>query len=54
MAPRGKESPARQVKEGGAKVTQEVLPAVKNRKTQVMLIKPIKQYRLVKNDEKLW
>lgn len=54
MAPRGKESPARQVKEGGAKLTQEVLPAVKNRKTQVMLIKPIKQYRLVKNDEKFW
>lgn len=54
VAPRRKESPARQIKEGGAKATQEVLPAVKNRETQVMMIKPIKQYRLVKNTKVWW
>lgn len=54
VAPRGKDSPAGRIKEGGAQVTQEVLPAVKNRKTQVMLTKPIKEHRFVENQKRAW
>lgn len=54
-APCGKDSPAPQRKEGGAKVNQKAPPAGKTRKTQVMMMmmKLVKQYRLVRK-MKVW